>query len=653
MPSDACVVSICVSPRRISALCQTIPTIPVATGRATYRQVRPAMCRPAHLTGLRGHQARPSRRGAMWVDGNMNEDQLPLLPTWERRFPGRQQWELDRLDACATGLSHHLRVNGLWEVEFGWLLPDGTAVQLKATYPDTFPFTRPLVQLIGGLEHRPSRHVAPIDGTICLLGRASNQWHAGLTLAALLQEKLEDALRGTGTEDPQGEPADYWWNGLGQSGSYCLIDSAWLLGEAISGELILRVVVGKAAGDLPPIHAVVEEVRASDGTVLAQWNSVLPPALAASPHTIRVPWARLAAAVLPSNSVGAQLGALRTAHLPGGGNPQNLGNGLSVRPFAFAHPIELAQGIHGLGWTIGGDWGHPKTFRPKALRTPGVRRTNLTLLPVMRAGLTDLGIRVPAVGLLRDKRVAIFGLGAIGAPVAVELARNGCRTLHLVEGDVVEPGNTVRWPLGASAWGQYKVAALGGFLSAEYPGTSVVPYQQMLGSSNARPDDDVMKAILAEVDLVIDATAAWGVTQMLDERCREHRIPLLQMFATPTLEGGAVVRFAGDGGCLVCLEHAWHHRDIARPPGALKDEVLEQPPGCAERTFAGASYDLGEVSLQAVRLAIETLSQDGPPVSLIHTLRLVDASGRRAPPIWRVDALTKHPNCSCRSGAAL
>lgn len=153
---------------------------------------------------------------------------------------------------------------------------------------------------------------------------------------------------------------------------------------------------------------------------------------------------------------------------------------------------------------------------------------------------------------------------------------------------------------------------------------------------------------MGEVDLVIDSSASHGVTTFLADRCRRTSIPFISLFATPTLTGGAVIRHAGDGGCPNCLEYAWHNNEIQPPPGWGSEDGLTQPPGCAERTFIGAGYDLQELSLQAVKLAVETLSSDTAASSVVQTLSFVDEEGRRCLPKWRMDPLPKHPACRCR-----
>lgn len=329
-----------------------------------------------------------------------------------------------------------------------------------------------------------------------------------------------------------------------------------------------------------------------------------------------------------------------------------------VRLLAIFHPVEIDFGKSGIGLIVFQTSGILKAFK-----NTGRRKQHLTINTVIstyRAGPKDIVFRVPTANLLSRKRILVVGIGAVGAPVAVELARNGCGSLHIIEYDKVEPGNTVRWPLGASAWGRSKLEALIDFLNLEYPATDVSPHDHFIGNesptSDLGEDDDFLSSVLSHVDLAFDCSASHGVTSVLAERCRHINIPLISLSATPTLEGGVVVRHIRGGGCPICLEHFWNPKNkktgndfnyFEPPPGRGKEDGLAQPPGCAERTFIGAGFDLQELSLQAVRLAVETLSNEKKNESLIQTLSFVDENDVRCPPRWRVDALPKHPKCTC------
>lgn len=576
----------------------------------------------------------------------MFPDESPggAAPRWERNHPGRFRWELDALRKAGVVPvpDHEALAKGVLVLDITWPL-GGREVPLRAVYPDSFPHLRPTVRLLGDPTGFPARHCSP-DGELCLLGRDSAQWPASMTLADLLGEQLAHAMNATGDEDPQGEPAEVWWNTLGIEGSYCLVDSAWTLGDCRSGMLKVRYKASDVDGQ-PVLNLAVVEARDSQGHVLATSASVLPRSLN---QTAMVPWIRVAGSELPAgdiNSVnvlfeGSEFLRKRRA-VVGMGSYQ-------IGLFCIIYDAELQWRRQGIGWLFSTVYTRASTRRGNASRSSGA---TLAISRTFRAGPADLGARVPGVALLREKRVGIIGAGAVGGPVAVELARNGCKRLHVVEHDLVEPGTSIRWPLGVSAWGARKPRAISGFVEDEYPWTEVVRHEHRIGSGDedgTQGDEAVLSAVLGDVDLVIDGTASNGVTTLLAERCRGRGIPLIELHATPTVQGGIVARYAPAGGCPICLQYAWHRCEIPKPPGFGDDAGLQQPPGCAERTFTGASYDLLELSLQAVRLAVETLQRpDAERHSVVNTLSLVDDSGRSVPPRWRVDPLPPHAECTC------
>jgi hypothetical protein len=318
--------------------------------------------------------------------------------------------------------------------------------------------------------------------------------------------------------------------------------------------------------------------------------------------------------------------------------------GLSGMFRCLVYPSELSWRRDGDGWL----------FLFTCVSKAQARRNDV-VLRTLRAGPSDFAVRAPAFKNLRAKRVAIFGLGAIGAPTAIEMARNGCHELCLNDFDVIDPGNTVRWPLGMSAWGRLKLDAICAFIEREYAATRVILFPHRLGGAfppEALPttgkSEDVLSHALEGASLVIDTTAESGINWLLDERCREHSIPLITAHATPTLEAGVVACFFAGDGCRICLEHAWLDGAIPTPKGADAGEnALRQPPGCAERTFAGANYDLSEISLQAARLAVDTLASDPQyqPGSCVHMLSFTDEHGQRVPPTWKAFPLRPHPKC--------
>lgn len=539
---------------------------------------------------------------------------------------------------------------GVLILEFDWPVGE-QAVLLRATYPDSYPRLRPIVQLRGDPATFPKRHCSPTDGTLCLLGRDSGQWLNRWTLAKLLEEQLAHALHGTGEEDEQGEPAEYWWNGLALAHSYCLVDSQWTLGQATAGTLTLRYDFQPRPAGAFGVAAAVRSVHDRAGQQICSWQGALPLVLAEDGKEAVIPWVYLDETPLPTRNWADDLHALmgRLVTRP---HITELSGNKSAHIFAIAYRAELAHGQTGLAWLFG-MFSESKKHLKEA--KPGQKVGRPAILPTYRAGALDLGARVPAVGLLRDKRIAVIGLGAIGAPVALELARAGCGELHLIDHDTIEPGNGIRWPLGASAWGVKKAESLTTFIEREYPWTSVHARSHMVGQfgNNVDPlqgDASILQALLAQVDLVVDASTSSGVLNILGDYCRELDLPLISLYASPPVHGGEVVRFAPTSGCPTCRDIAADDATIPRAPGFGELASLQQPPGCAERTFTGASFDLQELSLQAVRMAIETLRDPQSAThSLVQVLSLVDPQGQRTLPSWSQSVLPKSAACSCNA----
>jgi hypothetical protein len=297
---------------------------------------------------------------------------------------------------------------------------------------------------------------------------------------------------------------------------------------------------------------------------------------------------------------------------------------------------------------IGDGWVFPLlTGPPDAFVGKKDKPKRCYIIPTYRGGASDIGYRVPGVEHLRKSKVAVVGAGAIGAPLVVELARNGCSNLRVVDHDKVEPGNSIRWPLGASAWGKKKIDGLHEFVKSEYPWCMFQPINGLIGDVALNGNrDHATLAQLEGVDLLVDASASFGVSTTLNDWAREQKIPMVSPSATPTVEGGIVAYYAPGGACPTCLEHYRQSGAIKRPPGHEKEDVLAQPPGCAERTFKGSSTDLQEISLQAVRTSVHLLAE---PLneSFVQTLSLVDDTGAPIPPSWALDQMPIHPDCTC------
>lgn len=273
-----------------------------------------------------------------------------------------------------------------------------------------------------------------------------------------------------------------------------------------------------------------------------------------------------------------------------------------------------------------------------------------------RAGSSDLSARVPELSHMAQKTVSLFGLGAIGAPIALELARAGVGTLRILDHDYVDPATAVRWPFGFSEAGHQKTECLARFIRANYPLTEVVVEDHFLGAvvqRERRRDSEVVAAMVDGASLIIDATAEVGIQTYLSIISEDASVPYMSVDATPGAWGGSICRIDPDntGGCWNCFRSCLYADDpplIPLPPMNPSGDV--QPVGCAEPTFTGSSFDLGMISMQAVRMAVSTLSPSfggGYPYcgydAVIISLRT--EAEKFALPVFDGYILDKHPDC--------
>lgn len=526
----------------------------------------------------------------------------------------------------------------------------GRVLPLRATFPEFYPFVRPNVWLLDRALF-PKRHCDPIDGQLCLIGFNTRQWDPTIGLADLLLEQLPHVMEGTGDEHLQGEPPEMWWNRLAVDTSYILVDSRLSLAGAQQGtlELKARSFAAKEKGKPPLIQGAVTAVKDRTGASIPCFVPV--PAFLDSKFSM--PWIWLDTPPIPDGDDLSLLEAIfqGDAYLKSKRPLFEIDSNLYIVPCALAYPAELRHGVQGVGWTFPYLWGQKSAFSAN----PKGAKQRIAITATMRAGEDDLGIRVPAIGTLKSKRVSVMGLGALGAPVALDLARNCCRELYLVDNQDVEPGNSVRWPLGATAWGRKKVEVLGVHILQEFPWVDLKSYAFAVGAAiddQSAGDRKLFADILPNVDIVVDATASYGATTVLWAACSERDIPLISMFASPNVQGGAVVYYPPGGACPICLEHAWHEGVVPRPRGmGLDDEAgfdLVEPPGCAEPTFAGGDFDLLEVSLQAVRLTIAALNDDlSGKGAVVQILTMADSEGLKTLPSWTEYDLPLMAKCRC------
>ena len=138
---------------------------------------------------------------------------------------------------------------------------------------------------------------------------------------------------------------------------------------------------------------------------------------------------------------------------------------------------------------------------------------------VRQMALPDVGAEGQA--RIRAASVLVVGAGGLGCAVLPYLCAAGIGRLVIVDHDRVEEANLHRQPLYRTLdLGRFKVAAARDALRALNPDVDVTALRERLTPANA-------PALIAAVDLVIDAADMFAVTYTLSDECARVRRPLV------------------------------------------------------------------------------------------------------------------------------
>jgi molybdopterin/thiamine biosynthesis adenylyltransferase len=569
-----------------------------------------------------------------------------MLNWWER-FPARLEYEIAKLREMGASVEQDRLAKASNRVE---LLVNvrvsSEQLSLRIRFPDLYPFFRfeifaPTLSL--------SHHQNPILKNLCLINSSTDNWQVTDTVAAFLTDRLplvlntgrsESADDVSGIEEQQAEPISTYYPY--QKNSTVLVDSSWRIPSHVeAGKMIL----GIDPSSSPILRGAVNEVLDAGGALLARAHDGI---LRLHSATVRGRWVRLSRAIVESQPHVFLDKLYREHRSLQGSHWQRFGD-VEIDVIGILFPEENGWRAMHDGWLF--------VFRIRQDNARGFRPGHCIQKFFARpqwSGVNDMFSRVPDLNFLSTKSVGIVGVGCIGAPSALEFARAGTGELNIMEMDVVEAATIVRWPFGIPAVGRAKTEVIRDFIRSNYPYTHVEVWNHKLGDAvGGQPSDmSVLNAFLTGLDLIYDASAEFGVNYFMADIAKSKGIPFVSISSTPGAWGGRIARIAParTQGCWMCLQYAMQDGSIPAPPYDASGGV--QPVGCASPTFTGTSFDVTEVALSGVRLAISTLGEDSsgnyPDFDWdVGVLSLRDVAGRPIPPTWSTHRLLPNPKCEC------
>ena len=529
------------------------------------------------------------------------------LVYWWERWPGRLEHELRGLEQAGIRYERDAKAfeDGVVRIRL-WSNHGGREVELVATFPDLYPWFRfevaaPQLSLV--------RHQHPFGKNLCLIGRASANWHTTDTLVDFVTNRLSNVIaaadasetdREAELEEHQGEPfSDFYQY---SPGNMILVDSAWRLDPSATRGTLTFALQHSTEGFF---RGVVLDSKDQDGHILEAADEIIRKRFQGQARLPQGKWVRLKEPQKVNNTEALlRIASTIDGNVTKVNERARTGSDGLVDVIAIIFPEETRYNEHRDGWVF-------LVRRGKSQREAETRRP--LLVKAGRAGPSDMRERISECLPLQSKKISMAGLGCLGAPSAIEFAKNGLGQLCVLDCDLVDPGTICRWPLGFSATGLPKSGVLKYFIEKNWPYTRVETLDHRIGvprdpMQKRASDWEVIDQFTADADLIFDATAEIGVQQTLSALARERGIPYVCVSTTPGAWGGVVARVLPklDKGCWMCLQHMLDNGTISPPPFDEETGDL-QPTGCADPTFSGASFDTGEIVLAGVRMAVATL----------------------------------------------
>jgi molybdopterin/thiamine biosynthesis adenylyltransferase len=582
------------------------------------------------------------------------------MEAWWDRYPDELSKEKAALEALGYAWSVDQAAMDAGQLVVRVDVPhDGGVLALTAAYPEAFPYFPPMVTTD---SVRLERHQHPLGRNLCLLAREGEDWRPGHdSLATLIEKQLPPILEINGgssapevvaqREDHVGEPLSSFLPYAAECA--VIVPDETPPADVAAGRLnLLLRPVPPDWSDRCFVNGVVESIGNMQGKPLVTFATKIPNfSVRASGFWVRLekrPTVNLfeTAAQEVFDQAAVVLPTLRKVL-------QTAKRG-QVIVVGIVYPDEVSWRSSSDDWVF------------LAIRV--TREGKRSQLPLYCADFVraDWGgqqawlRRAPFLTPLRQRKALVVGLGSLGSPVCVHLARAGIGGLHLVDHDNLQVGNTVRWALGWQYTGLQKTTALVSQIANEYPYTSVQGCNLRIGGTsapggNGNSEYDILRRLATEVDVIVDAAANHRVSHFLADLAREIGKPYVWLTTTHGAAGGIVGRVqpSKSTGCWHCFLRDLGDGTIRLPADSGTDEI--QPGGCSQPTFIGAGIDSEAISTLAARLTVATLCSDAaggyPDFNWDVAVADVQRDGFSIAPEWTTYRLTGRQDCPHCSGA--
>ena len=473
-----------------------------------------------------------------------------------------------------------------------------------------FPFAKPTANTLDGEATLPrSRHIAPRQhGALCLYAdvyRPDTQrgWAAWRTGEEFL-ERLRDWYRRahTGTWDERDRPPDLHTTFMSGGRPYplMLVGADWRPPPGTSGRFGMWRIRDQAsfagapvlgAGEIPTLHPdrILERFGVADHRFIRAGA-----------------WFRLREEPRPCRTLGEMLEEIdRAAAQPAGWALAECRRLVGVPPYR-AVQVVLALGYPDPLLEAGEGWlflrvDPPGRNKPLRWTVPAaIRQHTVQAFEATDASPAAMMRRNGSIAReLAGKLVLVFGVGALGSVIALTLAKSGVERLHLVDHDLLRPGNVVRHVVGLVGLNHGKAIATKFDILQHAPDCDV----QVADSTW---DPARLREWVEAADVVVDATANGAFSLLLNEICIRARRPALSAVTKRRAAIGRVrVVRPGRDACLGCYLQLSERSGYPVVPAGDEGEFYDA--GCGVPTVEAPAVDVDATALVAARTVLNLL----------------------------------------------
>lgn len=256
---------------------------------------------------------------------------------------------------------------------------------------------------------------------------------------------------------------------------------------------------------------------------------------------------------------------------------------------------------------------HEDAIRCFVPTADGYRPVAATVLPE-KADVFDRVRGVFETDILRDRSVAVLGLGSGGSFILRELARCGVGRFLLVDHDRLEIGNACRHECGLSDVGRLKVNAVRDLVLDRNPAAEIVTRSWHI-------DSETMPSLGGAIDdfrsdVVVCATDNRASRLLVNRLCMMAGVPAIYAGVFRRAYGGQVLRvIPGLTPCYQCF--------VSALPGMAADHEISSAEDASRIAYSdrevavepGLSSDIVPIALQVAKLALMELLS-GTPTTL-------------------------------------